>query len=159
MRGDPSRAQFSSVAQSCPSLCDSVDCSTPGLPVHHQLPESTQTHGHCVRDAIQSSHPLSSPSLPAFSLSQHQGLFQRVFFASGGQSILKARISGSFLDRAGSYNQVGPEGQAQMTTDKPTTPLPSPTTHPPTLLAARKQRQSKPRYRTARKTKNWFSYP
>ena len=56
-------SQFSSVAQSCPTLCDPMDCSTPGLPVHHQLPESTQTHIHCVGDAIQPSHPLSSPLL------------------------------------------------------------------------------------------------
>ena len=69
---------ISSVAQSCPTLCDSMDCSTPGLPVHHQLPESTQTHVHWVRDAIQPSHPLSSPSPPAFNLSQHQGLFKWV---------------------------------------------------------------------------------
>ena len=70
--------QFSSVAQSCLTLCDPVKRSTPGLPVHHQLPESTQTHVHCVSDAIQSSHPLSSPSLPALSLPQHQGLFKWV---------------------------------------------------------------------------------
>ena len=57
------------------SLCDPVDCSTPGLPVHHQLPELAQTHVHRVGDAIQPSHPLSSPS-PTFNLSQHQGLFQ-----------------------------------------------------------------------------------
>ena len=67
--------QFSSVAQSCLTLCDPMDCSTPALPVHHQLPEFTQTHVHCVSDAIQPSHPLSSPS-PAFNLSQHQGLFK-----------------------------------------------------------------------------------
>ena len=67
--------QFSSVAQSCPTLCDPMDCSTPGLPVHHQLLELTQTHVHQVGDAIQPSHPLSSPSL-TFSLSQHQGIFQ-----------------------------------------------------------------------------------
>ena len=67
--------QFSSVAQSCPTLCDPMDCSTPGFPVHHQLPELTQTHVHRVGDTIQPSHPLSSPSPPAFSLSQHQGLF------------------------------------------------------------------------------------
>ena len=67
--------QFSSVAHSCLTLCDPVDCSTPGLPVHHQLPEFTQTHPHWVGDAIQPSHPLLSPSL-AFNLSQHQGLFQ-----------------------------------------------------------------------------------
>ena len=68
--------QFSSVAQSCLTLCDPMDCSTPGLPVHHQLPELTQTHVHRVGDAIQPSHPLLSPSRPAFSLSQHQGLFK-----------------------------------------------------------------------------------
>ena len=70
------KAQFSSGAQSCPTLCDPMDCSTPGLPVHHQLPGFTQTHAHWVGDAIQPSHPLSSPSPPAFDLSQHQGLFQ-----------------------------------------------------------------------------------
>ena len=69
-----SSVQFSSIAQSCPTLCNPKDCSTPGLPVHHQLPEFTQTHVHCVGDAIQPSHPLSSPSPPAFNLSQHQGL-------------------------------------------------------------------------------------
>ena len=71
-------SQFSSVAQSCLTLCDPMDCSTPGLPVHHQLPESTQNHVHWVGDDIQPSHPLSSPFLPAFNLSQHQGLFQWV---------------------------------------------------------------------------------
>ena len=68
----------SSVAESCPTLCDPMDCSMPGLPVHHQFPEFTQTHGHWVGDAIQPSHPLSSPSPPAFNLSQPQGLFQWV---------------------------------------------------------------------------------
>ena len=70
--------QFRSVAQSCPTLCDPMNHSTPGLPVHHQLPECTQTHVHWVGDAIQSTHPLSSPSSPAFNLSQHQGLFKWV---------------------------------------------------------------------------------
>ena len=70
--------QFSSVAQSCPTICDPMDCSTPGFPVHHQLPECTQTQVHWVGDAIQPSHPLSSPSPHAFNLSQHQGLFQWV---------------------------------------------------------------------------------
>ena len=65
---------FSSVAQSCPTLCNPMNRSTPGLPVHHQLPESTQTYVHRVGDAIQPSHPLSSPSPPALNLSQHQGL-------------------------------------------------------------------------------------
>ena len=72
------KIQFSSVPQSCPTLCDSMDYSTPGLPVHHQIPEFTQTHVHWVSDAIQPSHPLSSPSPPTFNLSQHQGLFKWV---------------------------------------------------------------------------------
>ena len=70
--------QFSSVTQSCLTLCDPMDRSTPSLAVHHQLPEFTQTHVHWVGDAIQPSHPLSSPSPPAFNLSQHQGLFKWV---------------------------------------------------------------------------------
>ena len=69
--------QFSSVAQSCPTLCDPMNHSTPGLPVHHQLPESTQTRVHWVSDTIQPSHPLSSAS-PAFNLCQHQDLFKWV---------------------------------------------------------------------------------
>ena len=69
-------AQFSSVAQLCPPLCDPMDRSTPGFPVHHQLPKLIQTHVHRVGDAIQPSHRLSSPSPPAFSLSQNQGLYQ-----------------------------------------------------------------------------------
>jgi len=68
--------QFSSVAQSCPTLCDPINCSTPGLPIHHQLLESIQTHVHCVSDVIQPSHPLSSPFPPALILSQHQDLFK-----------------------------------------------------------------------------------
>ena len=68
--------QFSSVAQLCLTVCDPMDRSMPGHPVHHQLPELAQTHVHWVGDAIQPSHPLSSPSPPAFSLSQHQGLLQ-----------------------------------------------------------------------------------
>ena len=81
-RGSPgsffSSVQFSSVTQSCPTHCDPVDCSTPGLPIHHQLLEFTQTHVHWVGDTIQPSHPLSSPSPPAFNLSQHQGPFKWV---------------------------------------------------------------------------------
>ena len=69
-------AEFSSVAQSCPTLCNPMNCSMPGLPVHHQLLEFTQTHVHQVGDAIQPSHPLSSPSPPAPNPSQHQRLFQ-----------------------------------------------------------------------------------
>ena len=67
--------QFSLLAQSCPTLCDPMDCSTSGLSVHHQLLKPTQTHVHHVGDAIQPPYPLSSPSPPAFNLSQHQGLF------------------------------------------------------------------------------------
>ena len=69
---------FSSVAQSCPTLCDPMNSSMPGLPVHHQLPEFTQTHVHQVSDAIQPSHPLSSPSPPALNLYHHQGIFKWV---------------------------------------------------------------------------------
>ena len=68
--------QFSSVAQSCPTLYDAMNCSLPGLPVHHQLPEFTQTHVHRVGDTIQPSHPLSSPSPPAPNPSQHQSFIQ-----------------------------------------------------------------------------------
>ena len=70
--------QLNSVARSCPTLCDPMNRSMPGLPVHHQLPEFTQTHVHRVGDAIQPSHPLSSPSPPALNPSQHQSLFQWV---------------------------------------------------------------------------------
>ena len=70
--------QFTSVAQSCPTLCDPMDYSTPGFPVHHQLPELTQIHVHWVGDGIQPSHSPSSPSPPAFNLSYNQGLFQWV---------------------------------------------------------------------------------
>ena len=87
-------SEFSSVAQSCLTLCDPMNRSTPGLPVHHQLLEFTQTYVHQVCDANQPSHPLSSPS-PALSLSQHQGSFQMSqLFASGGQSI---KVSASVL--------------------------------------------------------------
>ena len=72
------RVQFSSVSWSYLTLCDPIDCSMPGFPFHHQLLEFTQTHVHWVSDAIQPSHSLSSPSPPAFKLSQHQGLFQWV---------------------------------------------------------------------------------
>ena len=71
--------QFSSIAQLCLTLFNHMNRSTPGLPVHHQFPEFTQTHVHRVRDAIQPSHPLSSPSPPAPNPSQHQSLFQSLF--------------------------------------------------------------------------------
>ena len=82
------KIQFRSVTQSCPTLCDPMNHSMPGLPVHHQLSESTQTHAHRVSDAIQPSHPLSSPSPPSPNPSKHQGLFKlSQLFTSGGQSI------------------------------------------------------------------------
>ena len=77
----------SSVTQSCLTLCDPMDCSTPGFPVHHQLQELAQTHVHLVSDAIQLSHPLLSPSPPAFNLSQHHSFPVSQLFISGGQSI------------------------------------------------------------------------
>ena len=83
---------ISSVAQSCSTLCDLMDCSTSGFPVHHQLPELAQTHVHWVGDAILPSHPLLSPSPPAFNLSQHQGVFQWVSSSHWGQSM---RVSAS----------------------------------------------------------------
>ena len=77
------------VAQSHPTLCDPMECSTPGFPVHHHLPEPTQTHVHRVGDAIQPSHPLLSPSPPALNLSQHQGLFQWVSSSHQVAKVLK----------------------------------------------------------------------
>ena len=81
--------QFSSVAHPCQTLCDPMDCSTPALPVHHQLSEVTQTHVHWVGDAIQPSHPLPSPSPPAFNLSQHQGVFKWVSSSHQVAEVLK----------------------------------------------------------------------
>ena len=89
---------FSSVTRSCPTLCDPMNHSTPGLPVHHHLPEFTQTHVHRVSDAIQPSHPLLPPSPPAPNPSQHQSLFQWVKSASGGQSIRVSALA-SFLPK------------------------------------------------------------
>ena len=84
--------QFSSVAQSCPTLCNPMNRSTPGLPVHHQLPEFTQTHVHRVDDVIQLSHPLLSPSPPALNLSQHQGLFILVSSPHQVAKVLKFQL-------------------------------------------------------------------
>ena len=83
---------FSQFSQLFLTLCDPMDCSTPGFPVYHQLPEFTQTHVHWVGDAIQPSHPLSSPSPPAFNLSQHQGLFNWV---SSSHQVAKVGVSAS----------------------------------------------------------------
>ena len=84
--------QFCSVAQSCPTLCDPMDCSTPGLPVRHQHTMFTHTHVHWVGDAIQPSPPLSSPSPPTFNLSQHQGLFQWVSSSHQVAKILEFQL-------------------------------------------------------------------
>ena len=83
---------FSSVTQSCPTLCDPMNCGTPGLPVHDQLPEFTQTHIHRVHDAIQPSHPLSSPSSLAPNPSQHQSLFQWVNSSHEVAKVLEFQI-------------------------------------------------------------------
>ena len=89
--------QFSLFAQSCPTLCDPVDCSTPGFPVHHQLPELTQTHVHRVDDAIHPSHPLSSSSPPAFNFSRHQGLFKWVSFSHQVAKLLEFQLQHQFF--------------------------------------------------------------
>ena len=86
------KIQFSSVTQSCPTLCDPMDCITPGFPVHHQLLELTQTHVHQVSDAIQPSHPLLSPSPLTFNLSQHNGLFQLVSSSHQAGKILELQL-------------------------------------------------------------------
>jgi len=89
--------QFSSVGQSCLTLCNPMNRNTPGLLVHHQLLESTQTHVHCVGDAIQPSHPLSSTSPPVLILSQHQGLFQGVRSSHQVAKVLGVSASTSVL--------------------------------------------------------------
>ena len=91
--------QFSSVAQSCPTLCDPMNHSMPGLPVHHQLMESTQTHVHWVSDAIQLSHPLSSPSPPALNLSQHHRLFQWVSSSHQVAKVLEFQLQHQSCNR------------------------------------------------------------
>ena len=84
--------QFSSVAQLCPTFCDHMNSSMPGLPVHHQLLEFTQTHAHGVSDAIQLPHPLSSPSPPALSLSHYQGVLQWVSFLHQVAKVLEFQL-------------------------------------------------------------------
>ena len=91
--------QFSSVTQSYPTLYDPMDCSMPGLPVHHQLLEMTQTQVHWVGDAIQPSHPLPSPSSPAFSLSQHQGLFKWVSSLHQVAKVLEFKLQHQWIFR------------------------------------------------------------
>ena len=94
-----SSVQFSSVAQSCPTLWDPMNRSTPGLPVHHQLQEFTQTHVHRVSDAIKPSHPLLSPSPPAPNPSQHQSLFQWVNSSSEMAKVLEFQLQHHSLQR------------------------------------------------------------
>ena len=90
--GKCKQIQLSSVAQSCLTLCDTMDCSTPGFPVHHQLPELDQTHVHWVSDAIQLSYPLSSPSPPAFNRSQNHSLFQWVSSSHHVAKVLELQL-------------------------------------------------------------------
>ena len=91
--------QIRSVAQSCPTLCDPMNHSTPDLPVHHQLPEFTETHVHRVCDAIQPSHPLSSPSPPVPNPSQHQSLFQWVNSSHEVAKVLEFQLQHHFFQR------------------------------------------------------------
>ena len=91
--------QFSSVAQSCPTLCNPMNRSTPGLPVQHQIPKITHIHVHRVRDAIQPSHPLSSPSPPAPNPSEYQGLFQRVNSPHEVAKVLEFQLQPHSLQR------------------------------------------------------------
>ena len=95
----PYSVQFSSVVQSCPTLWDPMNHSKPGLPVHHQLPEFTKTHAHRVCDAIQPSHPLSSPSPPAPNPSQHQGLFQWVSSSHQVAKVLELQLQHQSFQR------------------------------------------------------------
>ena len=91
--------QFSSVTQLCPTLCEPMDCSTPGYPVHHQLPELAQTHVYQVGDSIQPFYPLSSPSPPAFNLSQHQCLFQWVSSSHQAAKVLELQLQHQSFQR------------------------------------------------------------
>ena len=96
----PPSVQFSSVAQSCPTPCDNMDSSTPGLLVHHQLPELAQTRVQRVGDAIQPSHHLSSPFPPAFNISQHQGLYEEVSFSHQVPKVLELQLQHQFFQWA-----------------------------------------------------------
>jgi len=95
--GPQREISVSSVIQLCLTLCDPMDCSTPGLPVHHQLLEFTQIHVHRIGDAIQPSHPLSSPSPPTFNLSQHQGLLQWVSSSHQVAKVLEFQLQHQFF--------------------------------------------------------------
>ena len=109
---EATQLQFSSVAQSCPTLCNPINHSTPGLPVHHQLQEFTQTHIHRVGDAIQPSHPLPSPSPPAPNSSQHQGLFQWVNSSHQVAKILEFQLQyQSFQSNTQDWSPLGWTGR------------------------------------------------
>ena len=95
----PGSLQFSSITQSCPTLCNSMDWSTPGLPVYHQLLDFIQTHVHWAGDGIQPSHLLSSPSPPTFNLSQHQGLFQWVSSSHQVAKVLELQLQHQSFQR------------------------------------------------------------
>ena len=97
----------SSVAQLCPTLCNPMDCSRPGLPAHHELPEFTQTRVNWVGDAIQPSHPLSSPSPPAFSLSQHQGLFKWVNSSHQVAKVLEIQLQHQYFQWTQDWSSLG----------------------------------------------------
>ena len=95
--GDKVVFQFSSVALLCPTLCKPMDLSSPGLPVHHQLPQFIQTDVYWVGDAIQPSHPLLAPSPPTFNLSQHQGLFQQISSSCQVARVLEFQLQHQFF--------------------------------------------------------------
>ena len=99
--------QFSSIDQSCLTLCDPMDCSMPSFPVHHKLPELAQTHVHQVSDAIQPSHPLSSPSPPAFNLSQHQGLFKWVNSSHEVAKVLELQLQHQSFQNTQDWSPLG----------------------------------------------------
>ena len=105
-----SSVQFSSVTQSCPTLCDPMNRSTPGLPVHQQLPEFIQTHVHRVADAIQPSHPLSAPSPPAPNPSQHQGFFQWVSSSHEVAKVLELQLQRQSLQWTPGLTSFRPPG-------------------------------------------------
>ena len=107
--------QFSSVVQSCPTLCNPRNHSTPGLPVHHQLQEFTQTHVHWAGDAIQPSHPLSSPSPSAFNLSQHEGLFKWVSSSHQVAKVLEFQLQHqSFQSNTQDWSPLGWTGRISL---------------------------------------------
>ena len=117
--------QFSSVAQSCPTLCDPMNCSMPGLPVHHQLPEFIQTHVQRVGDTIQPSHPLFSPS-PALNLSQHQGLYNWVNSLHQVAKVLEFQVMTLLFNMLSSWKKHKLEsrllGEISITSDMQMTP-------------------------------------